>query len=66
LPTGLRQATSGRSARTAYPDGATLALGWYHLSATEQPGSALLYLHGGGMIFGLEPLGNLLDVIVRA
>jgi acetyl esterase/lipase len=46
-------------------DGATLALGWYHPAAAEQPGSAVLYLHGGGMIFGLEQLGNLVDLVVR-
>ncbi|KUI01073.1 alpha/beta hydrolase [Mycolicibacterium acapulense] len=45
-------------------DGATLALGWYQ-RAGEQPGSAALYLHGGGMIFGLEHVGNLYDLAVR-
>src|SRR5262245_28127004 len=33
-------------------DGAALNLTWYHTQAS-QPGSAVLYLHGGGMIFGL-------------
>jgi acetyl esterase/lipase len=47
--------------RTA--DGATLKLRWYH--GPEQPGSAVLYLHGGGMIFGLEHLGALYDLAVR-
>jgi acetyl esterase/lipase len=46
-------------------DGATLELHWYHRGAAEQPGSAALYLHGGGMIFGLEHLGSLYDVAVR-
>ncbi|MFV9636795.1 alpha/beta hydrolase [Mycobacterium neumannii] len=45
-------------------DGATLALGWYQ-RAGEQPGSAALYLHGGGMIFGLEHVGSLYDLAVR-
>jgi acetyl esterase/lipase len=45
-------------------DGATLGLGWYH-STGAQPGSAVLYLHGGGMIFGLEHLGDLYDLAVR-
>src|ERR1700755_110889 len=45
-------------------DGATLDLDWYHTPA-EQPGSAVLYLHGGGMIFGLEHLGRVYDLAVR-
>ena len=45
-------------------DGATLDLDWYHTPA-GQPGSAVLYLHGGGMIFGLEHLGRLYDLAVR-
>lgn len=45
-------------------DGATLALGWYRRSG-EQPGSAALYLHGGGMIFGLEHIGRIYDLAVR-
>jgi acetyl esterase/lipase len=45
-------------------DGATLALGWYH-SPTGRPGSAVLYLHGGGMIFGLEHIGAVYDLAVR-
>ncbi|HTI73688.1 MAG TPA: alpha/beta hydrolase [Mycobacterium sp.] len=46
------------------PDGATVNLGWYHAPGS-QPGSAVLYLHGGGMIFGLEHLGHLYDLAVR-
>jgi len=56
--------------RTA--DGATLALGWYHPPRrlgpppeSSRPGSAVLYLHGGGMIFGLEHLGLVYDLAVR-
>jgi acetyl esterase/lipase len=45
-------------------DGATLALSWYHLPMALQ-GSATLYLHGGGMIFGLGELGPLYDSAVR-
>nr|WP_090277214.1 alpha/beta hydrolase [Mycolicibacterium komanii]CRL71341.1 lipase [Mycolicibacterium komanii] len=45
-------------------DGATLALGWYQRSG-DQPGSAALYLHGGGMIFGLEHIGRIYDLAVR-
>jgi acetyl esterase/lipase len=45
-------------------DGATLPLGWYR-TPYAQPGSAVLYLHGGGMIFGLEHLGDLYDLAVR-
>ena len=45
-------------------DGATLKLGWYRPSASG-PGSAVLYLHGGGMILGLEHLGVVYDLAVR-
>jgi acetyl esterase/lipase len=45
-------------------DGATLDLTWYHV-ADRQPGSAVLYLHGGGMIFSLEHLGRVYDLAVR-
>lgn len=45
-------------------DGAELALWWYQRSG-EQPGSAALYLHGGGMIFGLEHVGRIYDLAVR-
>jgi acetyl esterase/lipase len=46
-------------------DGATLELTWYHRSGGTSPGSAALYLHGGGMIFGLEHIGGLYDLGVR-
>jgi acetyl esterase/lipase len=53
-------------------DAATLALGWYHAPRRLSPppessgaGSAVLYLHGGGMIFGLEHLGLVYDLAVR-
>ncbi len=44
-------------------DGATLNLSWYHGPGVA--GSAVLYLHGGGMIFGLEHLGRVYDLAVR-
>jgi acetyl esterase/lipase len=43
-------------------DGTMLAAGWYHKPDT--PGSAVLYLHGGGMIFGLEHIGAMYDAAV--
>ncbi len=46
-------------------DGASLDLTWYFPSGGAQTGSAALYLHGGGMIFGLEHLGDLYDQAVR-
>jgi acetyl esterase/lipase len=53
-----------RHALTAY-DGATLNLSWYQRSTGEKPGSAVLYLHGGGMIMGLQHLGHMYDIVVR-
>jgi acetyl esterase/lipase len=50
--------------RLSAADGAQLDMSWYHTSE-EQPGSAVLYLHGGGMIFGLEHVGAMYDVAVR-
>lgn len=46
-------------------DGATVPLIWYRLTGQPQPGSAVLYLHGGGMIVGLSELGLLYDAAVR-
>jgi acetyl esterase/lipase len=46
-------------------DGATLPLSWYRQAPAEPPGSAVLYLHGGGMIFGMSELGALYDWSVR-
>lgn len=40
-----------RTFRTRADDGAELALHWFHQAGTS-PGSAVLYLHGGGMIMG--------------
>ncbi len=46
-------------------DGAVLDLTWYQSSGADAPGSAALYLHGGGMIFGLEHVGAMYDLAVR-
>jgi acetyl esterase/lipase len=46
-------------------DGALLNAGWYHQPDIDPPESAVLYLHGGGMIFGLEHIGEMYDVAVR-
>ena len=46
-------------------DGTELAATWYRRSTGDQPGSAALYIHGGGMIFGLEHVGAMCDINVR-
>lgn len=46
-------------------DGSTIGLRWYRRAGTDQPGSAVLYLHGGGMIFDWAHLGALYDAAVR-
>ncbi len=46
-------------------DGAALDAIWYRPSAGDKPGSAALYLHGGGMIYGLEHVGPMCDLTVR-
>jgi acetyl esterase/lipase len=46
-------------------DGTLLEAGWYHRPGMDKPGSAALYLHGGGMIFSLEHIGDMYDVTVR-
>ncbi|ETW25542.1 alpha/beta hydrolase [Mycobacterium gastri] len=46
-------------------DGAAVALHWYHATTEQPPGSAVLYLHGGGMIFGMRELGGLYDWLAR-
>ncbi|HTM85169.1 MAG TPA: alpha/beta hydrolase, partial [Mycobacterium sp.] len=46
-------------------DGATIGLRWYRRTGTDAPGSAALYLHGGGMILDWERLGGLYDAAVR-
>lgn len=46
-------------------DGTTVPLSWYRRAGSQQPDSAALYLHGGGMILGLDELGVLYDTAVR-
>jgi acetyl esterase/lipase len=46
-------------------DGAELDLAWY-FPTSELPGSAVLYLHGGGMIYSLAEAGPAYDAVVRA
>jgi acetyl esterase/lipase len=46
-------------------DGATLPLTWYRRDTVEQPGSAALYIHGGGMMLSLDETGALYDSVVR-
>ncbi len=46
-------------------DGAALRLSWYRRTQTEPPGSAVVYLHGGGMICGMGELGALYDWLAR-
>jgi len=47
-------------------DGAELPLTWYFPSGSELPGSAVLYLHGGGMIYSLAETAPLYDSAVRS
>ncbi len=49
----------------ATDDGAELDLAWYFPSAGLS-GSAVLYLHGGGMIYSLAETGPAYDTLVRA
>ncbi|MEB3049760.1 alpha/beta hydrolase [Mycolicibacter sp. MYC123] len=46
-------------------DGGTIALRWYRRVGGAQPGSAVLYLHGGGMILDWGHMGPLYDQAVR-
>lgn len=46
-------------------DGAVLPLRWYRSTETDSPGSALLYLHGGGMILGMGIVGAVYDQAMR-
>jgi acetyl esterase/lipase len=38
-------------------DGAPLNAHWYRRAESDEQGAAVLYLHGGGMIFGLAEMG---------
>lgn len=46
-------------------DGAELPLAWYTPTRSELPGSAVLYLHGGGMIYSLAQTGPFYDWVAR-
>ncbi|MCH9732382.1 MAG: alpha/beta hydrolase [Actinomycetia bacterium] len=46
-------------------DGTTIPLSWYSRADSTEPGSAVLYVHGGGMIMGMEELGAMYELIVR-
>lgn len=46
-------------------DGTDVPLLWYRRVDGTAPGSAALYLHGGGMIYGWDDLGGLYDMVVR-
>jgi acetyl esterase/lipase len=47
------------------PDGAMLDASWYHQHGSAPSGSAVLYLHGGGMILRLDHIGKLYDGALR-
>ncbi|WP_418005233.1 hypothetical protein ACNO8X_10540 [Mycobacterium sp. PDNC021] len=47
----------------ATTDGYALPAQWYQLADAENPGSAVLFLHGGGMIVPLLPI---YDSVARA
>jgi acetyl esterase/lipase len=49
----------------AAQDGSTIPARWYTRDGGSPPGSAVLYLHGGGMILSLEQTGALYDAVVR-
>ncbi len=51
--------------RLTASDGVALDATWYRRSTGDQPGSAVLFIHGGGMIFGLEHIGAMCDLTVR-
>jgi acetyl esterase/lipase len=70
----FEQLTSGRSEPDGVEvqnftlgtdDGAALALSWYQPAGTDRCRSAVLYLHGGGMILGMRELGGLYDWLAR-
>jgi acetyl esterase/lipase len=46
-------------------DGAELPATWYRPASGEPRGSAVLYLHGGGMIFSLADIGQMYDLAIR-
>jgi acetyl esterase/lipase len=46
-------------------DGTVLNATWYRRSTGQPPGSAVLYLHGGGMILRLEHIGQMYEVATK-
>lgn len=46
-------------------DGAELDLAWYFPSSAQLPGSAVLYLHGGGMIYSMAETAPAYDSAMR-
>ena len=46
-------------------DGTTIPLSRYSRADSREPGSAVLYIHGGGMIMGAKELGDMYDSAVR-
>jgi acetyl esterase/lipase len=46
-------------------DGTALDAAWYRRSDDGERGGAVLYLHGGGMIFSLEEMGRVYDLVTR-
>jgi acetyl esterase/lipase len=46
-------------------DGTALPATWYRRSTGDLPGSAVLYLHGGGMILSLAHIGAMYDIAAR-
>jgi acetyl esterase/lipase len=46
-------------------DGTAVDLTWYHPVDAMTTGSAALYLHGGGMSFGVEHIGAIYDLAIR-
>ncbi|MEO8814510.1 MAG: alpha/beta hydrolase [Mycobacterium sp.] len=45
-------------------DGTAVPLRWYWYADAPSPGSAVLYLHGGGMIYDMNDVGALYDSVV--
>jgi acetyl esterase/lipase len=46
-------------------DGTALKATWYRRSTGQPPGSAVLYLHGGGMILSLDHIGRIYEIATR-
>ncbi|MCH9666309.1 MAG: alpha/beta hydrolase [Actinomycetia bacterium] len=51
--------------RVSAADGFELEARWYRPAGADTHGGAVLYLHGGGMIMGLEHMGRIFDVVLR-